>query len=78
MNRIKQYFKIARTLLRRYTSPRYLHYRYYHRSFQKLFRFYMRKYDDSTLAAKEAMNAFDFIHAFPYDDIDKQFDELLR
>lgn len=75
--RLKLYFRIACTLVKRYTSPRYLHYMYYTRSYRKLFRFYMKKHN-ADIAASEAMNAFYYLHSFSYEELNDQFEDLIR
>lgn len=79
MNRLKQYFKIMRTLIRRYTNPKSLHFRYYQHKFNKLLRFYMKKSDHADDAVRDALNAFSWLYLFDFkgEDIDEDFKNLL-
>lgn len=76
MSRLKQYFKIIRTLVRRYTNPEYLHFLYYRHKFNKLLRFYMKRCDCARDAAREAIDAFSWL--YPFDYTDKGFDENFK
>lgn len=78
MNRLKQFFKIMRTLVRWYTKPEYLHFLYYQHKFNKLLRFYMKRCDHANDALYEARHAFEFIYFFEFPDgIKKEFNDLL-
>ncbi len=80
MRRIKQYFKIMRTLVWRYTNPRHLHFLYYQHKFNKLVRFYMKKCNHANDAAYEAAQAFSWIYLFDFvkgEEVDDDFKNLL-
>ena len=50
---------------------------YYTRSYRKLFRFYMKKHNVN-IAASEAMDAFYYLHSFSYEELNDQFEDLIR
>lgn len=80
MSRLKQYFKIMRTLIRWYTNPEYLHFLYYRHKFNKLLRFYMKRCDHANDAAYEAAQAFSWIYLFDFvksEEIEEEFKKLL-
>ncbi len=80
MSRLKQYFKIMCTLVRRYTNPEYLHFLYYQHKFNKLLRFYMKRCDHASEAIYEAANAFSWIYLFDFtkgEELDEDFKSLL-
>ena len=78
MSRLKQYFKIIRTLIRWYTNPEYLHFLYYKHKFNKLLRFYMKRCDHVSDAVHEAREAFSCLYLFEFTDgIEREFKDLL-
>ena len=64
-----------RTLIRRYTSPKFLHFLYYQHKFNKLFRFYMKRCDRADDALLEAREAFRCLYCF---DFTKEIDEMFK
>ncbi len=78
MSRLKQYFKIIRTLIRWYTSPRFLHFLYYQHKFNKLFRFYMKRCNYADDALREAREAFRCLYCFDFTEgVGEEFKRLL-
>lgn len=79
MSILKQYFKIMRTFIRRYTSPKYLHSLYYQHKFNKLVRFYMRRCNYVDDAVSEARKAFSWLYLFDYtqEELDANFKRLV-
>lgn len=66
------------TLVRWYTKPEYLHFLYYKHKFNKLLRFYMKRYDRVSDAVYEAGEAFSSLYFFKFPEgIEEEFKDLI-
>ena len=78
MSRLKQYFKIIRTLVRRYTNPEYLHFLYYRHKFNKLLRFYMKRCNSANNALENTRQTFRILYFFEFPNgLEEEFKDLI-